>query len=226
VTQGTRPYGHFCMLARALEQLGDRWSLLVVRDLRLAPRRFTDLMDRLGGITPKTLSQRLKDLEASGIVAVDRQPGRREVWYRLTREGEDLKSALDELTLWGFRHNRRPRELGESLHPEHLLQALRVVLARTLTSGAPQVWQFRFLDDGSYTLAFDGSSWELAPTDTARADVVLTTTSAVWANYLTTPASERNGLPAGIDVRGGAAAIRAFERALTAFPDRARVANL
>jgi DNA-binding HxlR family transcriptional regulator len=214
------------MLARALEQLGDRWSLLVVRDLLVAPRRFTDLMERLGGITPKTLSQRLKELEAHGIVRVDREPGRREVWYELTPEGHELEPALAELTLWGFRHNRRPRETGERLHPEHVLQALRVVLARTANPRRPARWEFRFLDDGSYTLAFDGQHWELSATNAGGADVVVTTTSETWASYLTTPASQRDGLPAGVDIEGKAPAIRAFERAITEFPDRARAARL
>ena len=72
-----RTYDHFCALARALERLGDRWTLLVVRDLMVGPRRFTDLMNRLGGITPKTLSQRLRELAEDGVVDVDREEGRR-----------------------------------------------------------------------------------------------------------------------------------------------------
>ncbi len=90
MTRNVRTYDHFCLTARALERVGDRWSLLVIRDLLAGPKRFTDLMDRLGGITPKTLSQRLRELEDAGIVAADREPGRREVWYRLTPAGADL----------------------------------------------------------------------------------------------------------------------------------------
>jgi len=89
----TQTYGHFCLLARTLERVGDRWSLLVVRDLAHGPRRFTDLMDTLGGITPKTLTQRLRDLEEEGIVVADREPGRREVWYRLTSAGDANEPA-------------------------------------------------------------------------------------------------------------------------------------
>ncbi len=62
MARATRTYDHFCVLARALERVGDRWTLLVVRDLLGGPRRFTDLMARLGGITPKTLAQRLREL--------------------------------------------------------------------------------------------------------------------------------------------------------------------
>src|SRR5271154_3177760 len=52
--RNVRPYDHFCLTARSLERVGDRWSLLVIRDLLTGAKRFTDLMDRLGGITPKT----------------------------------------------------------------------------------------------------------------------------------------------------------------------------
>ena len=110
VTRNVRTYDHFCLTARALERVGDRWSLLVIRDLLTGTKRFTDLMDRLGGITPKTLSQRLRELEDTGIVAADREPGRREVWYRLTPAGADLGPVIDALGQWGLQHAwRRPR---------------------------------------------------------------------------------------------------------------------
>ncbi len=221
MTRDTRTYGHFCMLARALEQLGDRWSLLIVRDLLVAPRRFTDLVDRLRDVTPKTLSQRLKELEANGLVHVDREPGRREVWYELTPAGRELGPALAELTVWGFRHNQRPRAPGEPLHPEHLLQALRVVLARTAARHRPTRWVFRFLDDGSYTLAFDGDDWGLSPTDAPDPDVVVTTTSEDWARYLTTAPRQRPSAPPGINVAGKRSAIDTFWRAIGRFPQDA-----
>ena len=81
--RNVRTYDHFCLVARALERVGDRWSLLVIRDLLTGPKRFTDLMDRLAGITPKTLSQRLRELADASVVVADREPGRREVWYQL-----------------------------------------------------------------------------------------------------------------------------------------------
>jgi len=222
VTRDTRTYGHFCMLARTLEQLGDRWALLIVRDLLVARRRFTDLMERLGGITPKSLSQRLKDLEANGIVRADREPGRREVWYELTPAGRDLGPALEELLLWGFRHTQRPRQPGEPLHPEHLLQAFRVVLDRGDGLRRPTSWCFRFTDDGSYTLAFDGNDWTLSPTETRDADVVITTTSEAWATHVTAAPADRRRRPSDIDVAGKAGPVASFWRAAARFPDAAR----
>src|SRR6202020_1561535 len=123
VTRNVRTYDHFCLTARTLERVGDRWSLLVIRDLLTGSKRFTDLMDRLGGITPKTLSQRLRELEDAGVVAADREPGRREVWYRLTPAGSELGPVLDGLGLWGLRHAWRLPRPGEPLHAEHLLRS-------------------------------------------------------------------------------------------------------
>src|ERR1700761_6280039 len=95
VTRNVRTYDHFCLTARALERVGDRWSLLVIRDLLSGPKRFTDLMDRLGGITPKTLTARLRELEDAGIVTADRAAGRREVWYGLTEGGGEPPPGPD-----------------------------------------------------------------------------------------------------------------------------------
>src|SRR5579859_4000911 len=149
VTRNVRTYDHFCLVARALERVGDRWSLLVIRDLLTGAKRFTDLMERLGGITPKTLSQRLRELEDEGIVAVDREPGRREVWYRLTPAGADLGPVVNALSGWGLRHAWRWPQAGEPLHAEHLLRA--VVRAIDLMSGdhEPAGWHFR-IDGADY----------------------------------------------------------------------------
>src|SRR5579863_3884488 len=172
VTRNVRTYDRFCLVARALERVGDRWSLLVIRDLLTGAKRFTDLMDRLGGITPKTLSQRLRELEDAGIVAADREPGRREVWYRLTPAGADLRPVLDALSQWGLRHAwRRPRA-GEPLHAEHLLRS--VIQAVGLAGGdhGPARWHFR-LDGADYLAESDGHRWLLttgappAPADVA-----------------------------------------------------------
>ena len=123
MTRNVRTYGHFCAVARSLERVGERWNLLVIRDLITGPKRFTDLMDRLGGITPKTLSQRLSELEDAGIVIADREPGRREVWYRLTQAGADLGPVIGMLNWWGLRHAWRWPQAGEPLHAEHLLRS-------------------------------------------------------------------------------------------------------
>ena len=213
-------YGHFCSLARALERVGDRWTLLVVRDLLGGPRRFTDLMARLGGITPKTLAQRLRELTESGIVEVDRAAGRREVWYRLTPAGDELAPAVETLALWGLRHARRPPAPGERVHPEHLLKAVRLVLRQAPPPPHPLAWRFQFAGDGDYTLSFDGQTWTLdSRIDAGAPDVVVDTTSEAWAKFLATPPDERRAAQQGIDLRGTAPDLRRFTRLLARFPD-------
>src|SRR6266403_2142339 len=89
-----RRYQHFCPAARALETIGERWSLLVVRDLLGGPRRFSDLRRSLTAITPKWLSARLRAFEADGIVTRE-VAGEREVWYRLTHQVRALEPVFD-----------------------------------------------------------------------------------------------------------------------------------
>ena len=78
VTRNVRTYDHFCLTARALERVGDRWSLLVIRDLLTGAKRFTDLMDRLGGITPRRSASACASLRTPGSLppTVSRGGGR------------------------------------------------------------------------------------------------------------------------------------------------------
>jgi DNA-binding HxlR family transcriptional regulator len=221
VSRNVRTYEHFCMLARALEEVGDRWTLLVVRDLLGAPRRFTDLLALLGGITPKTLSQRLRALQDAGLVEADRQPGRREVWYDLTPAGRDLAPAVESLFVWGLRHAGRLPRPGEDVHAEHLLAALRIVLDRTPPPRRPHVWQFDFADDRPYTLRSGAGGWTLTHglDGDATPDVVVRTDSRTWTRFLMTPAERRPSDPAGISLSGRAREVDDFLQHLARFPD-------
>jgi DNA-binding HxlR family transcriptional regulator len=220
VSRNVRTYGHFCMLARALEQVGDRWTLLVVRDLLGGPRRFSDLMALLGGITPKTLTQRLRELQDAGIVAVDRQPGRREVRYRLTPAGRDLAPVIESLFLWGLRHTGRPPLLGEAVHAEHLLSALRITLDQAPPPRRPVSWRFDLVDDGTYTLRYGDRGWTLlhGVDRDATPDVAVTTDTDTWTRFLMTPPEQRPARPPGIDLTGSADEIDRFLQLVATFP--------
>jgi DNA-binding HxlR family transcriptional regulator len=184
VTRNVRTYDHFCLMARALERVGDRWSLLVIRDLLTGARRFTDLMDRLGGITPKTLSQRLRELEDAGIVIADREPGRREVWYRLTPAGADLGPVVDALNWWGLQHAWRWPQPGEPLHAEHLLRSVTQAIDVAGGDHEPARWHFR-LDGADYLVESDGDQWSLtAEAPPARADVTITASTESLAAFI------------------------------------------
>ena len=184
MTRNVRTYDHFCLTARALERVGDRWTLLVIRDLLTGAKRFTDLTARLGGITPKTLTQRLRELEDDGIVTADREPGRREVWYRLTPAGADLGPVLDALGWWGLRHAWRWPGPGEPLHAEHLLRAATQALDHAAAGHDPARWHFR-LDGSDYLIDSDGRHWSLtAGTPPPPADVTITATTQALAAFI------------------------------------------
>jgi DNA-binding HxlR family transcriptional regulator len=209
VMRNVRTYEHFCAVARALECVGDRWSLLVIRDLLTGAKRFTDLMDQLGGITPKTLSQRLRELEEVGLVAADREPGRREVWYRLTEAGADLGPVIDELSWWGMRHAwRRPRD-GEPLHAEHLLRSAIRAIDHATDDHEPARWHFR-LDGADYLAECDGQHWSLTTgTPPAAADVTITATSQALAAFIFA------GSEAGLDITGESGPVRRFRKLIS-----------
>jgi len=99
-----RSYGQFCALAKALDVVGDRWTLLVVRELLLrGPSRYTDIRDGLPGVATNLLAERLRELEAAGLVEREEAPPPvATTLYRLTARGEALKPALYELGRWGM----------------------------------------------------------------------------------------------------------------------------
>jgi DNA-binding HxlR family transcriptional regulator len=98
-----RSYGQYCAVAKALDLVGDRWNLLVVRELRLrGPCRYTDLLNGLPGIATNMLAERLRALERAGVLAREEAPPPvATTLFRLTARGEELKSVIRELGRWG-----------------------------------------------------------------------------------------------------------------------------
>lgn len=101
-----RSYGQYCSIARALDVVGDRWTLLIVRELLIqGPCRFTDLKNGLPGIAANLLSTRLRELEDAGLIdRADAPPPVASALYRLTDAGRELEPALRALGRWGLRY--------------------------------------------------------------------------------------------------------------------------
>jgi DNA-binding HxlR family transcriptional regulator len=216
VHRNVRTYDHFCLLARAVERVGERWSLLVIRDLLTGPKRFTDLMNRLAGITPKTLTQRLRELADAGVLTADREPGRREVWYELTASGQELEPVVDALNWWGLRHAWRWPQPDEPLHAEHLLRSVTQAVDHMAGDHKPARWHFRFPGE-DYLVECDGHRWSLATTDPrARADVTITATVETFAQFVfASPAAPE----LDIAIVGRTEAVQRFRRLITALAD-------
>jgi DNA-binding HxlR family transcriptional regulator len=118
-----RTYGDPCGVARALDAIGERWALLVVRELLLGPKRFSALHRGLGGVSQNVLAQRLRELEAAGVVRRRRLGPPAGSWaYELTEQGSELEPVLVALGHWG---RNRPMMAETELSVDALVLALK-----------------------------------------------------------------------------------------------------
>jgi DNA-binding HxlR family transcriptional regulator len=153
-----RGYGQFCGLARALEVVGDRWALLIVRDLWGGPARYTDLAKGLPGIPSNVLSARLRELEDIGVlhrVAVPR-PGTGVV-YELTEDGRALREVLLGLGRWGSRYLTRPGD-GEVVTPACVSSALQALFRPEAATGVRATFELAFSQPAERILG-PGHAW-------------------------------------------------------------------
>jgi DNA-binding HxlR family transcriptional regulator len=144
-----RSYNQFCSLARALDRLGERWTLLIVRNLLLGPRRYSDLLAELPGITTNLLAARLKSMESSDLITrrVGSRPGR-PATYELTPLGAALEPAIMELGRWGGRFMDAPKKTDTVNIGWGLLS-----LKRRYRGGSPMVVEFG-IGERCFELAF------------------------------------------------------------------------
>ena len=127
-------YDQYCPIAHALGLVGERWSLLVVRELLDGPKRYTDLAAGLPKIGTNILSARLKDLEAAGVVEKHKlPPPAASTVYELTPYGRDLRPVIHELARWGVR-SLGPPPL-DALEPGWLIHALDLGLSPVTSTG-------------------------------------------------------------------------------------------
>ena len=137
-------YEQYCPMAHALDLVGDRWALLVIRELMHGPKRYTDLVERLPGIGTNILAARLRDLEGHGILARRTlPPPAASKVYELTDYGRELRPAMRELALWGARSLGPPTDKGE-LFEGWLANAMDTVIASRAPSGR---FEFRAGDE-------------------------------------------------------------------------------
>lgn len=134
-----RSYAHYCAVSRALDLVGDRWNLLVVRELTAGPRRYSDLFADLPGISTDMLAARLKDLERDGILTHRRNgPRSATAVYELTDTGHALRPVLDALAVWGtpLLGDRRPTD---AVRPHWLALPLGRAIAASVGEGTVNV---------------------------------------------------------------------------------------
>jgi DNA-binding HxlR family transcriptional regulator/putative sterol carrier protein len=151
-----RSYGQYCALARALDVIGDRWTLLIVRNLFFGPQRFTDLLDDLPGMGRNLLVARLRMLEDEGIIRrrVLPPPAASRV-YELTDDGAELGQTVGPLTRWGARRlgARRP---GEHFRPSWIAWAMANSANTKAARGVHETYQYDVGDDPFHVRVDDG----------------------------------------------------------------------
>jgi DNA-binding HxlR family transcriptional regulator len=218
----TNRYDHFCPVARSLEVIGEKWSLLIVRDLLGGPRRFTDLQRGLPNITPKWLSMRLRELESAGLVERDQQEGRREVWYRLTPRGYDLRPVVGALNVWGMRHAIRPPLPGERMDPRRMTTSFAGYLNTTgITAPEGTAWRLQ-IDDVTQDLQFLRGRWRRRPSEAPRISV--RTSQDRWATMLM-QGPNRMPISEAVELSGDANEVQRFRDVIAGIVSPTTVAS-
>jgi len=168
-----RTYSQYCGLARALDLVGERWTLLIVRDLAVMPRRFTDLLAGLPGMGTSLLSERLRALEEDGIVrrTVAARPSR-SVLYELTENGDRLAEAMAPLSRWGATHLG---SMGDAeFRADWMAFTIKSMFRAGEAGGVHDCYEFR-LDGFSLWVLIDDGVIEVRDEAPRGADLVVVT---------------------------------------------------
>jgi len=198
---GLRSYGDPCGIARALDVVGERWALLIVRELLLGPKRFTDLRASLGA-SPNVLAQRLAELEAGGVVQ-RRSSGA--ALYELTDWALELHPILVQLGHWGARSPHRPT--GE-LTVDALMLALEATFVPQQAAELRATYELR-LDEERFSVDVHGGSIAIARGGPRNADVIIETDAATLRSLVF---GDRKLAGAPVEIRGDARLARTFFR--------------
>jgi DNA-binding HxlR family transcriptional regulator/putative sterol carrier protein len=178
----TRTYGEACAAAHALDLVGERWGLLVVRELLLGPKRFTDLRTGILHVSPNVLAERLRELERAGVVRRCKlgPPAGSRV-YELTEWGHGLEPVLSALGRWGARARTRPADAGMSV-ASHVL-ALRTLFDPDAADALSASYELRLGEDRFRARVADGR-FEIERGGAERPDAIVETEPSTLAAVL------------------------------------------
>jgi DNA-binding HxlR family transcriptional regulator/putative sterol carrier protein len=152
-----RRYSQYCPVAHALDAVGERWSLLIVRDLLNGPKRYTDLAEGLPGIGTNILAARLRDLEQAGVVQKRKLPPPTPATvYELTEYGARLEDVMFALARWGAA-SIGPPSADEALTPGWSLNAIKATFRPDLAAGVDATYELRLGDDVTTMRVEDGT---------------------------------------------------------------------
>jgi len=207
----TRTYGDGCAIARALDLVGERWALLVVRELLLGPKRYTDLRKGLPNASPNVLAERLRELERAGVVRRRTLPppaGSRV--YELTDWGRELEEPVMALGHWAARSPSPPTDAPIGV--DSLVLALRARFDPRAAHGLRAGFELRLGED-RFRIAVEDAEFDVARGGADRADATIDTDpgtlAAVLWNDRSLADAERSGT---LTIEGDEAAAERFVR--------------
>jgi DNA-binding HxlR family transcriptional regulator len=178
-----RSYKQYCGVARALDLVGERWALLVVRELALGPKRFTDLRQGLPGIATNVLSLRLRQMERDGVVTrrLLPPPAPAQV-YELTEHGRELVPIMLALGRWGAT-TMSERSPDQSIRGEWLALALKAFFDADAAQGLSATVAL-VLDGAPFTLRVEDGRLDVTPGANGPADLAITTDPDLLLQFL------------------------------------------
>ena len=206
-----RTYCDGCAAAHALDIIGERWALLVVRELLLGPKRFTDLRAGLPAVSPNVLAQRLRELERAGVLRRRKlPPPAASKVYELTEWGMELEPVIVRLGRWGARSPSKPRDAA--LGVDSLVLSFRTMFASHAAEGLRASYELRLGEDVFVAVVDDGR-FEIARGSAQKPDATIETDAATLAALVYEGRDLAEALRAGeVKIEGDEAAVERFVR--------------
>jgi DNA-binding HxlR family transcriptional regulator len=207
-----RSYGEACRFAHALDLVGERWALLVVRELLLGPKRFTDLRTGLPHASSNILSERLRDLEQGGVIQRRKlPPPAASVVYELTEWGRELEPVVTKLGAWGARSPFPPD--SEEIGPDSIVLALRSLFDAAAAADLSATYELR-IGEQRFRVEIANGELDLNRGRATDPDVSLTAPDApTLAAVLTDQLPLDDALVSGaVQIEGGKQAAKRFLR--------------
>lgn len=205
-----RSYDQFCAVARALDLVGERWTLLLIREFMLGPRRFKDLLAGLPGIGTNLLTERLRTLEQEGVIRRHvLPPPAGSTVYELTDIGRGLEPVVFALGRWGHQF-LDPRAPGQATQPGWFIVSLRARFDPVVAKGIRETYQL-LVDGEQFEVRVDHGAVRVTPGPATAPAVALTTGLSTFYRLLvgaTSPAAALRSKALQID--GDAAAFERF----------------
>ena len=204
-----RSYDQFCPVAVALDLVGDRWTLLMVRELLLGPKRYGELGEALPAMGTNLLAERLRRLESSDVIRARQEGG-----YELTARGRELEPAVLALARWGLAP-LPARDDAKLFRPGWLLLSLQAMFRPEEAVGVHETWEYR-IGDEVFWIRVDDGSVSAGTGDTENPDIVWITTADTFRAIGARRLSPVEALESGALRAQGAPAV--IERALRIVP--------